>query len=215
MISYKAYDLVRILPRLKAERCTLANVSENEPLIYDHIQAFIEPFHFRVSASYLFGFLIAKVLQGKIDPQACLRDLEQKLKLDEKRRERLHALAEHLIGYIYHNVTQSSIPIEQMLPSGDMPISARIFSLSEFIQAIVESMGNNLASCCQNTPELEEMFTDLKTLTEMDADEDDSEDTERNYIEIVEYVRVGILLMIEHSHFCIQEKQAKTEQMHH
>lgn len=191
------------------------NVPENEKSVYDHVQDFVEPLHLRVTASYLFGFFIAKVLQGHLQPKDCMVDLEKQLKLEVKHCDKLRPLIEHLIGYIYHNLTHDWLSMDQMLPNIDMPISSRIYSLSELVQAFLQSMGDNISAYCDVTDDLQEILSDFKSLAEMDMDEEDSEESERDYIEIVEYVRIGILLMTEHSYFFAQEKQAKVEQTHH
>lgn len=184
--------------------------------VYDHIQTFLEPLHLPITASYLFGYALSKVIQGKHDPKLCLAAYATQLKLDEKLSQKIEPLVEPIIELIYLQLLETSIELENMLPNIEMPLSARIYSLVEFLQAFLLGVQQEALSEFVDEPEaLEEIINDFSVLTQMDMDEEDTEESEANYIEIVEYVRIGVLLMAEHALFFIEQRLAKANQVHH
>lgn len=192
------------------------SIEKTQHSVCEYIQTFLEPLHLPMTASHLFGYALSQVLQAKHDPKLCLAAYATQLKLDEKLSLKIEPLVEPIIELIYLQLSETSIELENMLPNGEMPLSARIYSLVEFLQAFLLGIEQeNLSNFVDEPEALEEMLNDFSVLTQMDMDEEDSEESEANYIEIIEYVRIGILLMAEHSLFFIEQRRAKANQVHH
>ena len=86
--------------------------------------------------------------------------------------------------------------------------------LVEWPEVVTE--GKDIDDCRESLRDaLQEMMADMSVLAEMDMDEEESDDSERDYMEIIEYVRIGIMLFAEHSFFFAKERKVKAEQIHH
>lgn len=188
---------------------------KSEHTAYAHVQAYLEALHLSVTASYMFGFFVANILKGNLNPESNLSDFSQAVKLDKKQLSKLQPVIEPLIELLYKNLSAEWFTMDPLLPNNELPLSARIFSLREFLQAFLTVITDDIATCCEVNDEVHEIFDDFKILSQMDMDTDDSEDSEKDFTEIVEYIKISIMLLTEHAHFFIQQKQAKENQIHH
>lgn len=183
--------------------------------MFGNVQGFLEPLKLNITASYLFGFLAAQILQGELDALKCLNALGHVIKLEEKHRVKLLPVIEPLIAVLHKNLAAAWIELDPMISGAEMPLSARIYTLQEFLQAFIESLGENPERSIDMSEDVQEVYDDFLVLREMDMDAQDGEESEKDFNEITEYVKIGLMLFVEHANFFNQEKLQNTNQVHH
>lgn len=84
-----------------------------------------------------------------------------------------------------------------LLPDDDEPITLRVEALAEWCASFLAGFGT-LGEQARSEEE-EEILEDLAAISAADVDGLDNEEAERLYTEIVEYVRVTVLLLLQPS----------------
>jgi len=84
-----------------------------------------------------------------------------------------------------------------LLPPDDAPLQERLEALSTWCEGFLYGIGISGLSDSKNLPEsAEEFMTDIREIGRLDTESED-EDAEHYYMELVEYIRVGVLVFRE------------------
>lgn len=84
---------------------------------------------------------------------------------------------------------------ELIIPDMDQPLLSRMEALAEWTQGFLGGFGMVHSSKTAASDDVKELITDFASIAQMaiDAEEDDSEEAEEAFYEIVEYVRMGAI----------------------
>lgn len=108
--------------------------------------------------------------------------------------ENLVAAFKAVAGFADQHLQQENFEFEPWLPSDKSPCSVRIEALSEWCQGFIEGLtsvlGSQLASV---SADVKELVTDLLDIGEVDAAVDGSEEDEKQFYELTEFVKVAVL----------------------
>jgi len=92
---------------------------------------------------------------------------------------------------------------ELMLPSDEEPLPSRVFALAQWCQGFYLGLGiagiNDLEKLPEDSREVVKDMTEIARIENYDdkAEQPPSEEDEAAYAELVEYLRVGVLLIFE------------------
>lgn len=145
----------------------------------------------------LCGMLCAE--QG-VDRAAWLRDVlgEHQEPGDLARTEAIGVLDE-LLDRTLKQMGDGMLRLRLLLPDDEQSLSTRVSALGTWCEGFLLGIsraqpgGKDALS-----EEVRELLTDLVEITKVDAREvDEDQDDERSYAEVVEYVRMGVLLAFE------------------
>jgi uncharacterized protein YgfB (UPF0149 family) len=87
--------------------------------------------------------------------------------------------------------------LELLLPDDDVPLNERSRALSDWCAGFLFGLGLAGSGTEALSGEAREVVVDLTEFTRIDPEDDGSESAEKAFQEIVEYVRVGVLLIYE------------------
>ncbi len=92
---------------------------------------------------------------------------------------------------------QESGGMNLLLPTDDAPLQERLEALSTWCEGFLYGIGVSGLSDTKKIPEsADEFITDIREISRLDVESDD-EDAEHYYMELVEYIRVGVLVFRE------------------
>lgn len=81
-----------------------------------------------------------------------------------------------------------------LLPDEDHAISERLRALSAWVRGFLEGMALSGGSQLRNAPDdIRELIRDFVAISQVEPQEEGSDEDERQLLEIVEFVRVGVL----------------------
>lgn len=129
---------------------------------------------------------ISYVLGGTPDTEAALT---------EEGRSLLSAL----LGRVLDQLNDTDYGFEPLLPDDDQPLAMRTAALAEWCQSFLLGLSMGGLKNLEQIPEASaEIIRDMTEITHIDTDDSDaSAEDEDAFIEIVEYVRMGVLLIRE------------------
>ncbi len=116
----------------------------------------------------------------------------------EASREETNILLE-LFEATTRQFNDTDLGLALLLPDDDEPLSERADSLGEWCQGFMAGLGlGGIDSRQDLSAEVQEFLRDLLEISRLEFDTDEvDESDETAYVEIVEYVRMGILLVNE------------------
>ena len=96
-----------------------------------------------------------------------------------------------------HVLQTGQLEIKMLLPDDDEPVAVRAAALGQWCQGFLYGLGSNpIPDIDRLPPEVGEIVRDLTAMTQIGIDEDESlESNESAYVELVEFVRVGVQLL--------------------
>lgn len=128
--------------------------------------------------------------------------LDEVLDRERDRQNYLIQEAENRLAGIFDRVlqqlTDSNLQFELLLPDDDHGLSEQFVAMQEWIRGLLFGLSVSNINRYDDLPEDSQSFLrdamQISAATDLDFDDDDSEDA---LIEIIEYLRVGTLLLAE------------------
>lgn len=81
-----------------------------------------------------------------------------------------------------------------LLPDDEYDLNERLMALSAWVRGFLEGMALvGSRQLGESSPEIRELIRDFVAISQVDAQEDGSEEDEQQLTEVVEFVRVGVL----------------------
>lgn len=94
-------------------------------------------------------------------------------------------------------VRDGMLGLRLLLPDDEQPLPGRVAALSAWCEGFLLGSSRMIKSQ-EPSPEVRELLSDLIEITKVDSrDLDEGQQDERSYAEVVEYVRMGVLLAFE------------------
>ncbi|MEX1033340.1 MAG: UPF0149 family protein [Cellvibrionaceae bacterium] len=106
--------------------------------------------------------------------------------------------ADHLIADLYRVTLQQlrdeQLSIELLLPSGDTELEQRVMALSHWCQGFLNGFGTSgVSDDTVLSGDTADALRDFAALVQIGPESEDHEDSETDYQEIVEYIRLAAL----------------------
>ena len=85
-----------------------------------------------------------------------------------------------------------TLGFELLIPDMDQPLETRMEALAEWVHGFLGGFGMVHSADTKASDDVKELIADFASIAQMDVDgEDDSNEAEEAFYEIVEYVRMG------------------------
>ncbi len=97
-----------------------------------------------------------------------------------------------LCGSVFKQISAEDFSFNPLLPDDEEHIEVRLQALGEWVTAFLEGF-NSLEHARDG--EIEEALSDFGEISKVDPNVENTPDTESSYIDVVEFVRVGTMLI--------------------
>ena len=112
--------------------------------------------------------------------------------------EQAYALLDLIASDVVTVLQDTEINFQPLLPDDTEDISLRAASLSEWCAGFLSVMCvGGLEQKQTQHPDCQEFIKDLASISRMETDVADEEGTEQSLFELVEYIRVGVLMLYQ------------------
>lgn len=114
--------------------------------------------------------------------------------LDEERYANITNDLKAFYNLTLESIDKDSSSFAMMLPDDDYELSERIESLIVWVRGFLEGLAISASDRLQGLdPELQEILKDFVEICQIDTRVEQDEDGEKEFFEISEYVRIGVL----------------------
>ncbi len=105
-----------------------------------------------------------------------------------------HALLHGFYATTLASLQSDNMDFRLLMPADTSPLGQRLEALGTWVRGFLEGMARAVGDALSRTPDdIRELMQDFVAITQVEVDADDSEDGEREFEEITEYVRIGVL----------------------
>lgn len=168
---------------------------------YDELNAELLALHAGVLASECHGFMCgcfcaSNSVATEIWQEYLLSGMDEEADLDD-----CFTLLLQLAKQVPEEVFAEDITFTLLLPDDESTNSERSAALAEWSAGFISGLGiGGLGDMPKLIEECEEFIKDLVSISRMETTADDSEDAEAAIFEIVEYIRVGVIMLHQEWH---------------
>lgn len=150
-----------------------------------------------ISPAELHGLLSGCLVAGaRPDPAAWLQLAANFLDIGDFSQEASRARMFDLFQQSLAQLEATDLAFELMLPDDDELLSLRAASLGQWCQGFLSGFGQYSKQTDDSlSQESREVLADLSQITQIVADDDDSDESESNLMEVAEYVRMAALML--------------------
>lgn len=168
---------------------------------YDEVNAELGAVHAGVRASECHGFLCGYFCAKNTVVAGSWRDNLLTGIDDEVNVDDCIEILTQLATEVKQGVLSEEISFELLLPDDETPIAKRSSALAEWCAGFVTGLGmGGMGEKPQLNEECEEFVKDVISISRMDTSIDEGEDAEAALFEVVEYIRVGTIMLHQEWH---------------
>lgn len=148
--------------------------------------------------SELHGLLLGQLAGGeRLEPEQWLEMVLEHMGIERLDTEKQAHVEEDLAEFyeaVDQELEQDSSALVLLLPDDDYPLSERLESLGYWVRGFLEGVALAASeSLAKSNEDLQEILRDLIQISQLDSRVGESEEGEREFFEVCEYVRVGVL----------------------
>lgn len=148
------------------------------------------------SPSYIHGMMVGLLCVATRGPQMCWELLQVEVP-EMVQQETTRKLFSALFTLTNQQLQDIDKAITLMLPDDAVPLTYRLEALAGWCEGFLYGveLENVSKEALMSIPNVQEVLTDLTQIKDIAFDAKDTESNERDFTEIVEFVRVGALLV--------------------
>lgn len=106
-----------------------------------------------------------------------------------------HKLIESIYGQVVNQFTDDGLGFSLLLPDDDIPLDERAEAVAQWAQGFLVGFGMVQQGLNQASAEIQELIRDIRDISQVSLDfEQEDEESEIAFFEIVEYLSVGAML---------------------
>lgn len=152
------------------------------------------------SPAELHGVLCGRICSGEnLSEQDLMVSVTEFLNVEAERVEDLGDMLPALYQFSQQQICSGNFEFQPLLPDDDFDLSERLACLAEWCQGFLFGLGRSgLLVETELTGDIADVLTDLASISHVggiDETESVGEEDEVSYTELVEYVRVAVLLI--------------------
>lgn len=171
------------------------------PVDYDELVATCDLAQLCITGAELHGQIVGEHLARQVRPfDQWLATLCKEAELIDSLQEEDQQLLKNLYQQTPIELNRIDLGFQLLLPDDDYPIEQRLDAIAQWTQGFLAGLASAGVQDKQIQGEVKETIADLIQIAQIDggeigSDEEAGKEAERDYAEIVEYVRMAVLLL--------------------
>ena len=167
-------------------------MTTHQPL-FERLAPLLEPFHPAELHGLLCGLLCT---EGDLAPDRWLQLAREALADDADLSASVQSLLVKLLDYGMAQLNDPDCSVMPLLPDDDAPLPQRVDALSEWCQGLLYGLGiGHLEQRGGLSEDSREFLRDVADIAHVGFDAATDEADETAYVEVVEYLRIGLLII--------------------
>lgn len=164
-------------------------------MTFEQLEDLFYTLNIKASASGFHGFLCGRLCSGPVEMQDLIASTTQWLALEGESAE----AAEEPLNTFYEaalsNLQDISFLFKPLLPDDELPLAERLVAVGEWCSNYISGVGEGMGAEFEVSAEGKEALEDLAAIGQISSEFDFDEDGERDYQELVEYIRIAVQLI--------------------
>lgn len=162
---------------------------------HEQLNAILNEHDFTATASELHGLLTGLIAGGMFkESNDYLHHMAELFNNGLTVKGSLKSASEQLVTDIFQQFESEDMSFEILLLDEDETLSDQAVELLNWVQYFLVGFGFNQRDLKMASNELREIIEDFTNITRMDTELDDSNETQADFYEIIEFIRVSAIL---------------------
>jgi uncharacterized protein YgfB (UPF0149 family) len=153
----------------------------------------------QASPSGFHGFLCGRLSCGAVQMEDLINSSTAWLGLEEEAAEAAVGDLESFYEATLSDLQDISFLFQPLLPDDELPLAERLISLGDWCTNYLSGLGDGMGAEFDISEDGKEALQDIAAIgqisTDLDTDQEAEEDGEKDYLELVEYVRIAVQLI--------------------
>jgi len=154
----------------------------------------------RANPSGFHGFLCGRLSCGAVDMQQLVKASSQWLAMTEEQSEAAEKPLEDFYEASLSNLEDISFLFQPLLPDDELPLAERLVAVGDWCSNYISGLGDGMGEAFEVSADGKEALEDLAAIGQISVDFDSDDDGERDYAELVEYIRIAVQLVFSDLH---------------
>ncbi|MCG8377956.1 MAG: YecA family protein [Proteobacteria bacterium] len=168
---------------------------------YDELNAELRSIHAGMGAAECHGFISGYFCYSNSIVVEILQDLILAGVDDNAGMDEFIATLAELANQTANQILDDEISFNLLLPDDESSMSERTNALAEWCAGFVSGLGiGGIDNGTQSNPDCEEFIKDLISISKMETFTEENESAENDLFEIIEYVRIGVIMLHQEWH---------------
>lgn len=164
-------------------------------LTYDDISDLIEELSGKCTSEELHGVVSGQIAAGQaLSDRDWLKGLLEFIDAEEKPSTIINRELKELVENVQNAMSDPELGFQLMLPQDEEPLRERAKGLGCWCQGFLAGFGLATTKSREDIgDEVEEILSDLASISQVDIEDEETEANEENFFVLVEYVRMAAL----------------------
>jgi uncharacterized protein YgfB (UPF0149 family) len=122
------------------------------------------------------------------------------LALAEDQTEPAETALEEFYSASLSNIQDLSFLFQPLLPDDELPLNERLVAIGDWCSNYISGLGDGMGDEFEVSVEGKEALEDIAAIGQISVDLESDDDGERDYTELVEYIRIAVQLIFADLH---------------
>lgn len=168
-------------------------------MTFEQLEDLFYQLKIQASPSGFHGFLCGRLSCGTVQMEDLVNSSSAWLGLEEEVAEGAFGTLEAFYESTLSDLQDISFLFKPLLPDDELPLAERLMSVGDWCTNYLSGLGDGMGAEFEVSEDGKEALQDISAIgqisTDFDSDEESEEDGEKDYLELVEYVRIAVQLI--------------------
>ena len=169
-------------------------------MTFDQLEELFYSLKINASPSAFHGFLCGRLTCGAVAIDLLIEATTEWLALSEEQAEAADKDFRDFYEASLSNLGDISFLFKPTLPDDDLPLEERLIAVGEWCGNYISGLAEGLGESFDLSDDGREALNDLSAIGQISADLESDDDGERDYTELVEYVRLAVQVIFTDLH---------------
>ncbi len=165
------------------------------------LSEFLATLEYSYELSEIQGMCLGIICTGRGKDMAYWQMQIEKTILGEELNQLPHEcqqLLEKLLKISFQALTHPMLELHLLLPDDEIPLETRLKAVSDWCKGFIYGLGlGSPEPSVWNQPNVSEALADIAQIQKIEIQSEESHDNEKDYIELVEYLKIATILIFE------------------
>ncbi|CAI8365738.1 MAG: Uncharacterised protein [Cellvibrionales bacterium UBA7375] len=168
-------------------------------MTFEQLEDLFYELKIKASPSGFHGFLCGRLSCGTVQMEDLVKSSAEWLGLEGEAAKAAFSALETFYESTLSDLQDISFLFQPLLPDDELPIPERLISVGDWCCNYLSGLGEGMGAEFEVSEDAKEALQDIAAIgqisTDFDAQEENEEEGEKDYIELVEYIRIAVQLI--------------------
>ena len=163
---------------------------------FEQLEDLFYQLNIKASPSGFHGFLCGRLSCGPVQMEDLVNSSTQWLGLEGEVAEAAQNSLETFYESSLTNLQDISFLFRPLLPDDELPLAERLVAVGEWCSNYISGVGEGMGAAFEVTSDGKEALEDIAAIGQISSDFEVGKEAERDYLELVEYIRIAVQLVL-------------------